>query len=229
VALPLSIKPRKVGLGQPRRAVGSTIPPVQEVATDVWHWQAPHPEWDGSVWPQVVSSYAIDDGERLLLFDPIAPPDEIVTRADGRELVVVLTNPWHERDTRVLVEKHNPPVFVTHPEPGNPDVEWLLSGGAGEPHLYSAGGGLPAGSGRRFRAGSRWTSCCGSRSRRAVVAGDTLVDFGDGLKIHEPWLSTTREQVVEQLSQLLDLPVEHVLATHGGPHDRAALQRALAA
>jgi glyoxylase-like metal-dependent hydrolase (beta-lactamase superfamily II) len=66
-------------------------------------------------------------------------------------------------------------------------------------------------------------------SRRAVVAGDTLVDFGDGLKIHEPWLSTTREQVVEQLSQLLDLPVEHVLATHGGPHDRAALQRALAA
>jgi hypothetical protein len=61
-----------------------------------------------------------------------------------------------------------------------------------------------------------------------VVAGDTLVDFGDGLTIHEPWLSTTREQVVKQLRPLLDLPVEHVLATHGGPHDRAALQRALA-
>jgi hypothetical protein len=46
--------------------------------------------------------------------------------------------------------------------------------------------------------------------------------------IHEPWLSTSREEVVDQLLPLLDLPVEHVLATHGGPHDRAALQRALA-
>ena len=201
---------------------------VEEVAASLWHWQAPHPEWDDSVWPRVVSSYAIDDGERLLLFDPIATPDEIVMRADGRELVVVLTNPWHERDTRALVEKHNPPVFVTEPEAGSPDVEWLLSGEAGEPHLYSAGGPLPDGveaafPGREPNDVVLWVPSAG-----AVVAGDTLVDFGDGLIIHEPWLSTTREQVVDQLLPLLDLPVEHVLATHGGPHDRAALQRALA-
>ena len=37
----------------------------------------------------------------------------------------------------------------------------------------------------------------------------------------------TREQVVEGLRPLLELPVEHVLATHGGPYDRAALERAL--
>jgi hypothetical protein len=29
------------------------------------------------------------------------------------------------------------------------------------------------------------------------------------------------------LSPLLQKPVEHVLATHGGQHDRAALERAL--
>jgi hypothetical protein len=28
---------------------------------------------------------------------------------------------------------------------------------------------------------------------------------------------------------LLELPVEHVLATHGGPHDRAAVEHALSA
>jgi hypothetical protein len=62
-----------------------------------------------------------------------------------------------------------------------------------------------------------------------VVVGDTLVNFGARLEIHEPWLwTTTREQVIDQLRPLLDLPVEHVLATHGGPHDRAALERALA-
>ena len=62
-----------------------------------------------------------------------------------------------------------------------------------------------------------------------MVVGDTLVDFGDGLEIYEPWLwTTTREQVIERLRPLLDLPVEHVLATHGGPHNRAALERVFA-
>jgi hypothetical protein len=36
----------------------------------------------------------------------------------------------------------------------------------------------------------------------------------------------TREQVVDGLRPLLDLPVEHVLATHGGPHERTALEQA---
>jgi hypothetical protein len=37
----------------------------------------------------------------------------------------------------------------------------------------------------------------------------------------------TREQVVEDLSPLLRLPVEIVLPAHGAPTDRAALERAL--
>ena len=44
------------------------------------------------------------------------------------------------------------------------------------------------------------------------------------------WLESrgaTREQLVEGLQPLLERPVEHVLATHGGPFDRAALERAL--
>lgn len=67
-------------------------------------------------------------------------------------------------------------------------------------------------------------------SHRAVVAGDTLVDFGDGLEMNARWLElqkVTREQVVERLRPLLDMPVEHVLATHGGPFDGAALERVL--
>jgi hypothetical protein len=37
----------------------------------------------------------------------------------------------------------------------------------------------------------------------------------------------TREQLVDGLRPLLDLPVEHLLATHGGRFDRATLDRAL--
>ena len=62
-----------------------------------------------------------------------------------------------------------------------------------------------------------------------AIAGDTLVDFGQGLEIPPEWLpdGVTREQVTEGLRPLLERPVEHVLATHGGPTDRAALERAL--
>ena len=38
----------------------------------VYHWTAAHPEWEGPV-----SAYAIDDGVRLILIDPIAVPDDV--------------------------------------------------------------------------------------------------------------------------------------------------------
>jgi hypothetical protein len=38
----------------------------------------------------------------------------------------------------------------------------------------------------------------------------------------------TRDDVVQRLRPLLDLPVELVLPAHGKPTDRAALERALA-
>ena len=55
---------------------------MREVATGVWHWQSPHPERDPSAdgldWPEKsFSSYAIDDVERLLIFDPNALTSEI--------------------------------------------------------------------------------------------------------------------------------------------------------
>jgi hypothetical protein len=66
---------------------------------------------------------------------------------------------------------------------------------------------------------------CGRRRRRAV-------DFGQGLAISRSWPCLTKlstpEQIAETLRPLLALPVEQVLATHGGPTDRGALEGALA-
>jgi hypothetical protein len=64
---------------------------------------------------------------------------------------------------------------------------------------------------------------------RTVIAGDTLVDFGRSLEIPVEWLrhGVTREQISDGLRPLLALPVEHVLATHGGPGDRSGLERAI--
>jgi hypothetical protein len=56
---------------------------MRELQKGVWHWTATHPDWKpGEDWEPEVSSYAIDDGERLLLFDPLAPERD--RRARGR-------------------------------------------------------------------------------------------------------------------------------------------------
>jgi glyoxylase-like metal-dependent hydrolase (beta-lactamase superfamily II) len=63
---------------------------------------------------------------------------------------------------------------------------------------------------------------------RAVVCGDTLVDFGAGFELNRRLRAgVTREEVVARLRPLLALPVELVLPAHGAPTDRAALERAL--
>ena len=221
---------------------------MRELQAGVWHWQAPHPEWTPEQWwPQEVSSYAIDDGARLLLFDPLAVPGELLEFAADREPVVVLTAPWHERDTQSLVERLGVPVFTPPADTADdlvrkygispeqipngwrsPDVAWLLAGDGGEAHLYAAGDRLPIGieafPGRAHNDLVLWIE-----SGRAVVVGDALVDFGRGFEIPREVLQhgVTREQVAEGLRPLLALPVEFVLPAHGAPTDRAALERAL--
>jgi glyoxylase-like metal-dependent hydrolase (beta-lactamase superfamily II) len=219
---------------------------VRELQTGLWHWEAPHPGWEPSEpWRQEVSSYAIDDGDRLLIFDPLSVPSEIEELASAREAIVVLTNPWHERDTRSLVERLDAPVFVPPPDTqedlmekygvtaeqaagGSPDVAWLVSGENGEPHFYLAGDRLPIGAeafpGREHNDLVLWIE-----SRGAVIAGDTLVDFDGGLEIPVEWLreGVTWAEVADGLRPLLERPVELVLPTHGAPTDRAALERAL--
>jgi hypothetical protein len=190
-----------------------------------------------------VSSYAIDDGERLLLFDPLAVPDALLALAREREPVIVLTAPWHERDAQALVEQLDAAVFAPRPDSaqdlidkfgitaeqagdGSPDLEWLRSGG-GNAHWYAPGDQLPIGieayAGREQNDLVLWIG-----SVRAVIAGDSLADFGTGFALNE-WLrrGVSREHVVEGLRPLLTLPVEFVLPAHGTPTDRAALERAL--
>jgi hypothetical protein len=222
---------------------------VRELRPGLWHWEAEHPEWTPGgpwqPWHKVVSSYAIDDGERLLLFDPVAVPDAIVDRTNDRAPMVVLTAPWHERDTRNLVERLNARVFSPQPDTqdylmqkfgltaeqaagGSPDLRWLLADDSIPKHLFSAGDRLPIGidvfAGREYNDTLLWVE-----DRHAVVVGDSFGDFGRGLEINPKWLrqGLTREEIAAGLRPLLQRPVEVVLTGHSGPTDRAALERAL--
>jgi glyoxylase-like metal-dependent hydrolase (beta-lactamase superfamily II) len=189
-----------------------------------------------------VSSCAIDDGEHLVLFDPLAVPDALLSRGE-REPMIVLTAPWHERDAQALVERLDAAVFAPSPDTaqdlidkygttveqageGSPDLQWLRRGG-GTARWYGTGDRLPLGidafSGRERNDLVLWIE-----SFRAVVAGDSLVDFGTGLALNEGLRGdVTREDVLERLRPLLGLPVEVVLCAHGTPTSRATLERAL--
>ena len=154
---------------------------MRELRPGLWHWEAPHPEWKPSEpWSQNVSSYAIDDGERLLLFDPLAVPSELEELAVSRETAIVLTAPWHERDTKSLVERLGVPVFTPLPDSaedlmqkygitaeqagdGSPDLVWLLRENKGEARPYSPGDRLRSAP-RCFPDENRTTRCSGSRT-----------------------------------------------------------------
>src|SRR5262245_12192561 len=133
---------------------------MRELRPGLWFWQAPHPEWTPEErWPREVSSYAIDDGERLILIDPLAVPDEVIAKAAARERLILLTQPWHDRDARTLAKDLGAAVWAPPADTardfiekfhvtaeqagdGSPDLDWLRRGEA-EAHWVAAGDRLP--------------------------------------------------------------------------------------
>ena len=209
---------------------------MRELRPGVWHWRSPHPDWDAEEsWPELVSSYAIELGDDVLLFDPLAVPDEL----RGRATAVVLTAPYHERDARGLgLPVHTPPAdtwedwvekFGVDPDRvrgmESDDLAWLRAG-EGRGHFHGPGPwpfGIHAYAGREDNDLVLWLPATG-----AIVTGDSLSDFGDGLEIQLGGRKhVTRDDVVERLRPLLDLPIELVLPAHGEPAGRAELERVL--
>jgi glyoxylase-like metal-dependent hydrolase (beta-lactamase superfamily II) len=198
---------------------------VREVRPGVWHWEARHPEWNERQWwgPEV-SSYAIDDGARLVLFDPLAPPAAIDKLAEDREPAIVLTCPWHRRDAEALARRYGAPLYVPPPDDGDPSPV--------DGTVFREGDRLPVGveayPGMEPNDLMLWVE-----SHGALVAGDTLQDRGQGLQFLGELTNNVpagfdTKQILEAMQPLLSLPVEIVLLTHGAPADRASLEGALA-
>jgi hypothetical protein len=105
------------------------------------------------------------------------------------------------------------------------DLAWLRAG-EGEGHFHGPGPwpfGIEAYAGREDNDLILWLPAIS-----AIVSGDSLSDFGEGLDVQLGGrTNVTRDDVVGRLRPLLDLPVELVLPAHGEPTDRAALERVL--
>src|SRR3954454_6833211 len=173
----------------------------------------------------LVSSYAIDDGARLLLFDPLAPPAQLEQLADERETAIVLTCPWHRREAEALADRYGAPLYVPPPDEGDPSPV--------DGTVFRGGDRLPVGV-EAFPGMEPNDLLLWVESHRALVAGDTLQDRGNGLQFLGDLANNVpaergaaAEQILAGMQPLLALPVEIVLLTHGAPADRAALEHAL--
>ena len=144
---------------------------MHELRSGVWHWQSPHPGWsEEEEWPEIVSSYGIELGDDLVLFDPLSVPDELRERANA----VVLTAPYHERDARRLgLPVHTPPAdtwqdwvekFGIDPDRvrgmESDDLAWLRAGAARDTFTVPERGRSAS---PRTRAARTTTSSFGSR------------------------------------------------------------------
>ncbi len=158
--------------------------------------------------------------------DPLAPPAEIEKLADERETAIVLTCRWHRRDAEALGNRYGAPLYVPPPDEGDPSPV--------DGTLFREGDRLPIGV-ETFPGMEPNDLVLWVESHRALVAGETLQDRGNGLQllgdlaniVPAEW-GVAAEQILEGIQPLLALPVEIVLLTHGAPADRAALERALA-
>lgn len=193
-----------------------------ETRPGVYFWQARHPDWvpdDG--WDEVVTSYALDEGEQLVVIDPLAPPPELEQLASKRETVIELTCQWHRRDAEQLATRLGAPLYVPAP---NPDDQ----GPPVDAERYAPGDRLPGGI-EAWRGLDETDLVLWAARHGAVIAGDALIDRGEGLLLPRDWAEKRGgpEPIRQALAPLLQRDVEVVLPTHGLPTDRDALGRAL--
>jgi hypothetical protein len=173
---------------------------VTEIADGLWRWIAPHPAWKPGAeaesvddWPQDVGCvFAETAGGVPVLIDPLVHGDEgwawLEERLGGREPAVLTTIRWHGRSSAEVLERFG----GTTDKPGG--VSAFPLKGAIETVFY-----LP--------------------EQRTLVPGDRLIGTGDGgLRMcPQSWLELPLEKLRRELRELLDLPVERVLVSHGEP------------
>jgi hypothetical protein len=177
---------------------------VQEIAPGLRRWTAWHDHWQ-----EDVGSVAVDTSDGLVLIDPLDPPASLPSPQH-----VLLTVYWHARAAGELEGRVWAPSRSRRPLQ-NRGVEAADAGGGSLP-----GGILPFQTVRAAEA-VYWLP-----EHRAVVVGDVLLGAGakpratdEPLRLcPERWLGkATHAELRKSLRPLLDLPVEHVLVSHGAP------------
>jgi glyoxylase-like metal-dependent hydrolase (beta-lactamase superfamily II) len=194
-----------------------------DVAPDLWVWRVAYPDWRPEAgWERVVSSTCVKAGGEVVLIDPIAPPAEatdVWERLDASPpTMVVILKPDHVRDVDLFVQRYGARAF-------GPWLFWRDNIPETELEGIEPGSELPGGFAALYDGRGRNETPLWLPEQRALVFADGLTSQGGELRI---WETPHEERARAALRELLELPFEHVIVSHGEPvHDRAAYERAL--
>jgi glyoxylase-like metal-dependent hydrolase (beta-lactamase superfamily II) len=195
-----------------------------DVAPDLWVWRVAYPDWRPEAgWERVVSSTCVTAGGEVALIDPIAPPAEatdVWERLDASPpTMVVILKPDHVRDVDLFVQRYAARAF-------GPWLFWRSNIPETELEPIEPGSELPGGFVALYDGRGRNETPLWLPEQRALVFADGLTSQSGELRI---WATPHEEQARAALRELLELPFEHVIVSHGEPvHSRAAYERALA-
>jgi hypothetical protein len=196
---------------------------LRDVAPGLWLWRLDHPDWEpGNGWEPPVTSVCVESGGEVALLDPLAPPDgdPVWERLDATPpTLVAVLKPDHVRDVDRFARRYGarafgPRLFFRHEIPET-DLEPIERG-------ETLPGGLQALDDGRGRAETPLYL----PEQRTLVFADALTAPHGELRV---WKATLHERrALPALRELLALPFERVIVSHGEPvHDRAAYERAL--
>ncbi len=197
---------------------------LRDVADGLWLWRQPHPAWqEGDDWEPEVSSFAVASRGARIVLDPLLPPPS--ARAAWARIdafapdVAVILKPDHIRDVDLFARWYGVRAL-------GPYLYWRDDVPRTELEPVRPGDELPGGLQAHSDGRGMMETPLYLPEQRALVFADGMTAPGGELRVWAtPW---HEERVLPALRELLALPFEHVLVSHGEPvHDRAGYEAAL--
>jgi hypothetical protein len=197
---------------------------LRDVAEGLWLWRQPHPDWrEGGDWEPEVASFAVESRGVRFLIDPLAPPPSAREAWDRLEAFkadsVVILKPDHVRDVDLFVRWYGVRAYGSQ-------LFWRDDIPKTELEPVQPGDELPGGLQAHDDGRGMLETPVYLPEQRALVFADGLTAPHGELLV---WASARHEQrALPALRELLELPFEHVLVSHGKPvHSRADFIAAL--
>jgi glyoxylase-like metal-dependent hydrolase (beta-lactamase superfamily II) len=195
---------------------------LRDLEPGLWIWRVAYPDWRAEAgWPEHVTSTCVESSGEVALLDPIAPPEgsEAWERWDAKPpTMVVILKPDHVRDVDLFVRRYGARAF-------GPWLFWRSNVPETELEPIEPGSELPGGLGALYDGRGRNETPLWLPEHKTIVFADGMAAPQGELRV---WATPQLRRALPALRELLELPFERVIVSHGEPvHDRAAYEHAL--
>ena len=197
-----------------------------EIAPGLWRWTARHPDWHPGAFGAEVGSYALADGPRLVVIDPLLPdpPEPVLGLLDGlatERVDIAVTIPYHVRDAEAVWSRLRGRAATAIR--GHPALARRLSDASGFEPLDPGAPGPGGFSAHAIGRPRRYERPVLVAAHAALAFGDAVVEVDGALRLWSQEAVDERkarwyaERFAPTLRPLVERAPERVLVTHSEP------------